>query len=268
MIDRPIFLLGPGRSGSTLVNNLVTHHREVSYFVSWSSKYPRLPFLCVGSWLRSARLEKRFSRIRFYPGPTEPYRIWKYCFPDFWRVCREPCRDPRGAERLKRILKVHLLLQHRTRFLAKLTGPPMFTFLESIFPDARFVWIDRDPRAVAYSYSRHKKAVVPPGMTGDDALEEKLRQSAQRYLGIYDRLQTQEAGYHLLLYEDFLRDPAAEMRRLLEALELGEDPRLLRWAGEWPLRDANRAWREKLAPPHQRLLEGLLEKPLSDRGYL
>lgn len=268
-IDRPIFFLGPGRAGSTLLHELITHHRDVACFVSWSSRYPRLTFLSIGARLRSPWLEKKASRIKLYPGPTEPYGVWKYCFPDFWRICERPCRDPRGAEKFRRLVRDHLRFQARSRFLAKLTGPPMFAFLESIFPDARFVWLDRDPRAVTYSYSLRRKFREPPGTPEEKVAEVRLCQAAERYLSFYDRLQAYDGDYLTLLYEDLIADPVAEMARLLQYLELAEDRRLLRLAAEWPVRrDANRAWEEKLGPSHRALLTRLLDRPLRDRRYL
>lgn len=268
-IDRPIFILGPGRSGSTLLNWILTHHRDAGYFISWSSKYARLPVLSIGARLRSGWLETKSTRLRFYPGPTEPYGLWKYCFPDFWEMCDQPCRDPRGTERLYRLIRAHLRYQGRSRFIAKLTGPPMFAFFESMFPDARFVWLDRDPRAVSYSYSLRRKIVLPPEIPAERAVEERLRQAAERYLSYYDRLQDTTGDYHLLLYEDFTANPVGEMRRLLEVLELRRDPRLLQLTAEWPIRkDANKAWEDKLRRDHRELLTRMLERPLRARRYL
>lgn len=268
-IDRPIFLLGPGRSGSTLVNNLVTHHRDVGYFVSWSSRFPRLSFFSIGARLRSPWLEMKTGRIKFYPGPTEPYAVWKYCFPDFWKICDLPCRDPRGAARLRRLVKDHLRYQARSRFLSKLTGPPMFAFLVSIFPDSRFVWLDRDPRAVTYSYSLRRKFREPPGTPEDEAAEVRLRRAAERYLSFYDRLRAYDGEFLDLRYEDFVADPVAETVRLLRYLELESDPRLLRLAAEWPIRrSANEAWERNLDPSQKALLTRLLDGPLRERRYL
>ncbi len=268
-IDRPIFLLGPGRSGSTLLNNLVTHHRDVGYFVSWSSRYPSLPVLSLGAWLRSSWLEKQNRRIRFYPAPTEPYGLWSHCFPRFWKICGEPCRDREGMEKLRRLVSTHLRLQRRSRFLSKLTGPPMFEFLESIFPDARFVWVDRDPRAVCFSYFLRRRIDLPPEMSEDERTEERLRRAASRYLSLYELLESTDREYYTLRYESFIADPVSEMRRLLSFLELSPDRRLLKLTAEWPIRgDANRAWQEKLDRDQKQLLERILARPLGQRGYI
>ena len=192
IIDRPIFILGPGRSGTTILNTLLTHHRDVGYVVSWSNKYPQLAFLAVGAYSRSVWYEKKYGLGHYYPGPTEPYSVWKYCFPNFWKVNRAPCADTAGAERLRRIMTVHLKLQRRSRFLTKVTGPPIFQFLVSMFPDARFVWIDRDPRAVCYSYFRRGWIGVPPERRGQLTDDEQLQCAATRYLSFYEQLEREE----------------------------------------------------------------------------
>lgn len=265
--DRPIFLLGPGRSGSTLLNNLLTHHRDVGYFVSWSNRLPRCWFLAVGARLRSWRLEARGTRLRFYPGPTEAYGIWKHCFPDFWRDCLAPCRDVTAADRLRRLIRRHLVVQRKTRFVAKLTGPPMFEFFRSIFPDARFVWVDRDPRAVVYSYSKGRKVVLPPGLAPKEAQAEALRQSARRYLDIYDRLAESAENFHLMIYGDFVKNPLAELAALLDYAELRSDPRLDRITRRWQIRDADDKWSRELSKPLRELLCELVDRPLRERGY-
>lgn len=268
-IDRPIFFLGPGRSGSTLLNSLVTHHRDVGYFISWSSKHPSHPFLSFGAWFRSSWLEKKYRRIKYYPAPTEPYSLWFYCFPRFWKICGGPCNDRVGEQRLRHLISSHLRFQRKSRFLAKLTGPPMFDFLASIFPDASFVWIDRDPRAVSYSYYLHRKIDLPAGMSDQELQNERLRRAAQRYLKIYDLLRKQTRNHYTLLYEDFVGDPVTQMRRLLRYLDLQEDQRLLRLTAEWPIRsDANRKWRESLDADQRKLLEAILRRPLRDRRYV
>lgn len=266
-IDRPIFLLGPGRSGSTLLNSLLSHHREVGYFTAWSNRYPRLWMLAAGSRLRTWRLEASGRRIRFYPGPTEAYGIWKHCFRDFWRQCRGPCHDESGARMARHLVRRHLQVQNKSRFVAKLTGPPMFDFFRSIFSDARFVWVDRDPRAVVFSYSLRKKVYAPPELPEHEARALKLRQAAERYLDVYQQVAARDSSeYRLLNYEDLVKDPVSELARLVDDLELRQDPRLLRIAGRWSVRNANQKWREELDAENRRLLHQLLEKPLRDRG--
>ncbi len=268
-IDRPIFFLGPGRSGSTLLNNLITHHRDIGYFISWSSKHPSLPYLAVGAWLRSSWLEKQNSRIKYYPAPTEPFLLWKHCFPRFWQICGEPCRDKVGEAKLRRLISTHLKLQRKSRFLGKLTGAPMFEFLQSMFPDAYFVWIDRDPRAVSYSYFLRRRIDLPSEMSDEEKENERLRHAARSYLRLYELLQTKEREYHTLFYEDFIAHPVSQMKTLLSYLDLPKDRRLLDLVAEWPVRkDANRAWQQRLDPGQKELLEGILARPLRERGYM
>ncbi len=145
----------------------------------------------------------------------------------------------------------------------------MFSFLRSIFPDARFVWVDRDPRAVCYSYFLRQKVDLPAAMSEEEKQDKRLHHAAQRYLRVYDSLQAEpRAGYQLLLYEDFVANPAAQMRQLLEYSELPTDERLLRITARWPIRrDSNDAWKRTLSDGQRHRLESLLERPLKDRRY-
>src|SRR5262245_41092702 len=187
-IDRPIFILGPGRSGSTLLNDLLTFHRDVGYFINWTVKYPQMSYLAFGEALRSEWLERKVGRLRYWPRPIENYSVWKHCFPGFFKVRLDPCSNATGKERLAQLIRIHLALQRKSRFIAKLTGPAIFEFLQPIFPDARFVWINRDPRAVCYSYYRLGWIGVKRHHRDGLSETEQLERAINRYLGIMTRL--------------------------------------------------------------------------------
>jgi hypothetical protein len=95
-----------------------------------------------------------------------------------------------------------------------------------LFPDARFVHIVRDPHVVFAStvnlwrtlYETH--GLQTPTFAG---LEEYVFDT---FTHLYRRLEegrklVPPGHFHELRYEDLVRDPIGEMRRLYEALDLG-----------------------------------------------
>ena len=267
-IDRPIFMLGPGRSGSTLLHTLITHHPQCAYLLSWSSKYPRLSWLSLGARLRSPELERKGKTFRFYPRPTESYSFWTHCFPNFWEINRAPCMENEGKHKLQKLIKTYLKLQGRNRFLAKVTGKAQFQFLSSIFHDARFVWIDRDPRAVAYSFFRKGWIGIPKEQISALPRLEQLAHAAKRYLEIFHHYQKEETPHFFLKYEAFTHNPRGEMSRLLDYLELPQDHRLLDLVEAWPISTkANDQWRKGTTQEERKHLESLLAAPLTERDY-
>jgi hypothetical protein len=267
-IDRPIFLLGPGRAGSTLLQNILSFHRDIGYFISWSNKYPKWPWLAFGARFRVPAMETKGWLIKGYPGPTEAYRIWTYCFPKFYRAIRSACIDQAGIERLKHLIRVHLRVQGKSRFLAKLTGPPMFTFFRSIFPDALFVWIDRDPRAVCYSYFQKGWIKGPPKLTASLSSDEKLRHVIKTYLEFFEKTRQESIPPYWIRYEDFISSPAQELRKLMDYLQLEADSRLIKYVSEWRiLNQTNQRWKQALSTDQQAILNEMLEAPLREKGY-
>jgi len=85
--------------------------------------------------------------------PVEAYAFWEHHCPGF----SEPCRDlteedliPRSARQVRRAL-AQVLTEKRSRLLVKVTGWPRIGFLKALYPDAKFIHVYRDGRAVANS---------------------------------------------------------------------------------------------------------------------
>src|SRR4051794_37617167 len=151
-ISKPIFVIGAGRSGSTEFHSILSHHPHVAWLSAYSQRYPERPEL--GGRITAALdlpmvgplLQKRLFRGEFYG-------FWDHYCPGF----SAPFRDLVAGDvtlKLKRTLPgvlSRLLTRKRNRLLVKITGWPRLGFLHEIFPDARFVHIKRDGRAVANS---------------------------------------------------------------------------------------------------------------------
>jgi hypothetical protein len=156
MLDRPIFVLGCGRSGTTILGMTIGSHRNVAYL-------------------------------------NEPRAIWFDAFPqsDIWTeqasarggkiVLDESDWTPEGAERLSAGFAT-ALTGVRTRFCEKL---PINNFrvrlIDRIFPDALFIYIEREPVAVAKSIS---KKIQSGGWLGSAGYKWKALTEAAAAVGI------------------------------------------------------------------------------------
>ena len=40
-IDRPVFVIGTGRSGTTLFHEPMAYHPQLAWFSNWSRRYPQ-----------------------------------------------------------------------------------------------------------------------------------------------------------------------------------------------------------------------------------
>jgi LPS sulfotransferase NodH len=129
-ITNPVFILGCGRSGTTIFGTAL-------------SKHPRVTYL------------------------NEPRHLWRAAFPqsDIWSrraaarngtlVLNAADADPRRSQLLRRLFKFETLLSRRPVLIEKL---PVNSFrlplIQAVFPDARFLHIHRNGLEVARSIQR------------------------------------------------------------------------------------------------------------------
>jgi hypothetical protein len=163
------FVIGTGRCGSTLVHEVLARHPEVGFISNLQDKLPMLPF--GGRWnnalLRRAaprdpRLgpfrdrQKLVERGRLRVAPSEG---WQLLERQLSPLLATPHRDLLAADatpwltaRLQQFFERSMAAQHRRVFLHHLTGWPRTGLLQAALPQARFVHVVRDGRAVANSW--------------------------------------------------------------------------------------------------------------------
>src|ERR1700747_1797587 len=87
-IDRPIFITGLGRSGTTIIHTLLSTHPNANWLSLLCAKFPNRPSL--HPWLFRALdipLVNIYLKRRFVP--LENYDFWNFYFRGF----AAPCRD-------------------------------------------------------------------------------------------------------------------------------------------------------------------------------
>ena len=141
----PIFLIGTGRSGTTLLRQILNAHPRIyltneAFFYSYERFTPKS--LSASQWL-----ERYFDTFSF---------AWLRISPDEVRDAL-PGDLPRAriSEAFQAIMKITAAHQGKARYGEK--SPLNTSNLKRIFhdfPDARVIYIMRDPRATAVSYTR------------------------------------------------------------------------------------------------------------------
>lgn len=151
-LDRPLFLVGSGRCGSTVLHEMLAHHEALSYLTHMLDVHPRRPPLNARLMgLREHALARRLLTWRIEP--SEAWHFWDALVPGF----SEPCRDLFAADagpRVQRRVRAALprTLGHANdRLLLKFTGWPRLGWILACFPDAHVVHVVRDARAVTNS---------------------------------------------------------------------------------------------------------------------
>lgn len=154
---RFVFVLGTGRCGSTLVEEVLCRHPSVGFVSNLEDRF-NLP-AAAGRWngplyrrLPAAATQK--SRLRY--APSEGYRILAR---EVTPMLATPLRDltesdvtPWLERRFSTFMHERARAQGTDTFLHKFTGWPRAGFIRGIFPSARFIHVVRDGRAVANSW--------------------------------------------------------------------------------------------------------------------
>jgi omega-hydroxy-beta-dihydromenaquinone-9 sulfotransferase len=286
-IEKPIFVGGLGRSGTSIIHTMLSIHPHVNWLSLLCGKFPERPYL--NRWLMRAidvPILNLYLKYRFVP--LENYAFWDAHFGGFFRPCRDLV-DSDVSERTRRTLPKavsQLLTLKRHRLLIKITGFPRISFLHGIFPDAKFVHVIRDGRAVANSRMNVPFWTGWQGTTKWSAgpLPEHYAQEWQKHKCSFVALAGIEWKLHMdqfervkrdyphidiceVRYESFCEDPARELKRIADYCELC-------WPAEYEaairkryVSSENEKWKKDLTEEQQESLGEVLRSYLIKYGY-
>jgi omega-hydroxy-beta-dihydromenaquinone-9 sulfotransferase len=288
-IIQPIFIVGTGRCGSTAFHRLLALHPQVMWLSGFAERYPYKP-----KWNRWAVTAVGNPVVRWLLGsrikPGENYGFWyRHAF-----GFAEPGRDLTAADVTARVKKqMHRALEpmlspQRNRLLIKLTGWSRIGFLNEIFPDAKFIHIVRDGRAVASSLL-HVNAWQWRGWYGpyswrygplsaeDQAAWERHNRSFVALAGLQwkihsraveaARQELEPSRFLEVKYETFCQEPLETCRRVLEVTQLPDSAVFEKQVKKAAIKDMSGRWRDDLTSEQQSLLTGLLRADLLRYGY-
>lgn len=159
----PVFFIGVPRSGTTIVFEAFARHEEIGWLSNYTEKFPGLPFfnllvpLCDNKLFYLSSEKKQHNKVllgnKILPKPAEAYSFWnrktgidfakKYLTGEF----ADEIHRNKVCSSINRIIGY----QRKHRFSTKITGPARIGYLRSIFPDAYFIHVIRDGRAVVNS---------------------------------------------------------------------------------------------------------------------
>jgi hypothetical protein len=152
-----VFVIGTGRCGSTLTEEILCRHPDVGFISNLDDRL-QLPTSATrfNGWLYrrlpAAVADNRLMKL----APSEAYRTLDRGVSP---ILSSPFRDldardasPWLAGRLESFFAERAAAQQASTFLHKFTGWPRAAFLHKVLPTARFIHVVRDGRAVANSW--------------------------------------------------------------------------------------------------------------------
>lgn len=223
-VAKPVFIIGCGRSGTTILGTALSRHRKVTYLDEprglWVSAYPETDIWSVDAPARGGKL---------------------------WMTGEDA--DPAKSRKLARLFRFETMRRRRPVLIEKLPiNNFRLQFLHEIFPEARFIHIYRNGLEVArsiqrlvdeghwfgansykwdklveYACGRDETKGLPPLCT--DAFHKGLlewRLSTESAVGFLRDIPDQ--AFTEVNYKHFVDDPAATVARLLAFIGIDADP--------------------------------------------
>jgi len=290
------FVVGPARSGTSLLYKTMCLHPDVAYISNWVARYgwpwlavldrvPRLfPAQTTRLWFGEDSNAYRYGRRRpllerAFPTPVEGEPL--YGRAGIARPGGTARRRPDPAGALRGSFDAIRSIGGGSCFVSKrIANNLRIPLLADVFPEARFVVLVRDGRAVAASLSRvdwwQDSFVWWYGGSprrwreeGGDPWEICARNWVEELAQIEDGLGSLGSDRILRLrYEDLVADPAPTFARIATFLGVASDDR--RWRSSLAtLRFSDRSarWREELDAPTIELITRIQRADLERHGY-
>jgi hypothetical protein len=286
-VRQPIFIVGAGRSGSTVVQTILARHPHLAWLTIVGKRYPHKP-----AWHR--HLLDAIDAPILGPmiadslAPSEIFDYWDHYAKGFRRTCRNLTAEDVTVQTSRNIRRAlaELLTERRSRLVAKATGWSRMGYLREIFPDAKFIHVLRDGRAVANSFMNVDWWLGWQGPQNwrygelSPALAAEWERSGRSFVALAaiqwkiiiasmeeGRRQVAEENFLELRYEDLCADPTASMQRVTRFAGLEWTPDFAASVARQSLRSMNDRWRTELTPAQQQVLQASLAETLERCGY-
>ena len=292
---RPLFVVGAPRSGTSLAYRALSLHPQAAYISNWLARTPgwsvlsllnriprALPGLRSRYWFGEESNAYRYGRRRplaerLFPAPVEGGPV----FEAFGVRGAAVSLAPELASALRRALAGPVRYGGGTTLVSKrIANNRSLALLAEVFPEARFVSMMRDGRAVAYSLSRvnwwDQSDLWWFGGTpqqwqerGGDPWEACAREWVEEVRVIETGLSAIDAKRVLRVsYEAMVAEPLVELGRMGSFGGLPESPSWTESLGRLQYPNRNEAWHSKLDPEVAARIERIQAEELRRYGYL
>jgi len=287
MMERPIIVIGSGRSGSTAFARVLANHGRLVYMSQLTSKLPRLLFLSR-FYLRLTQLPIVGSSLRRVFKMAEAYSLWNIMAENFARPRRNIDGNDvlAGDDETIRKTLDKLSVKKNSRLLIKITGWPRIGYLLKVFPDAVFINVIRDGRAVANSLMNSdfwwgRKGPVGwrlgPLPEDQEKIYEKHGRSLTALAGIYwnilmeateDDINRFKPSLINVRYEDFCSNKIELMKKVCDFCNLDWNARFEREVTLKRLENNNFKWQTELDEKDRAILNDVTLDWRKKLGYL
>ncbi len=267
LLQKPVILFGSGRSGTTIISEILFQHEDLAWHSNYQEIFPRIPQI---NYLRRLFENKWWRLVKFWNfvgvskntrqkkskqlinlaifNPIERYNFWeKVTGPriDFSRgFLLNTTATEEERTYIRSFLAKQVKYQGRKRLIMKFTGPARLEYLSSIFPDAIFVNIVREPIATVRSWLEvgfwQTKGINRLWWTGayspqEEREAEKLKNDPALITAFQYKKLMETTAYEIEKlglqvyeshYENFVKDPHTFIHKLMDHMHLPPSKRV------------------------------------------
>lgn len=268
-IKNAVIIHGPGRSGTTLLSNILSLHKDFYWISGYVSKYPNLPVLSfINNFQRIDAFEEFNRGKKKFPRPSEAYGFWKNYFEQF-NVSNGKPQINEDKNVIKTINKIKNY-SFGNRFITKLTGDARFDFIDSVFENPTIIWIDRKPESVVMSYYKQRwnyKSKL------DEFKKKPKTELIQEYCNKFKSINEQKQqllkyNFQQVYYEDLAENPLVFFSKLCDKLNLEMNEAFSDKIKNWNIyQGSNDAYKKDLNVEELLFLERELFDVSKELGY-
>ncbi len=250
LLEKPIIIFGTGRSGTTVISEIIFQHEDLAWHSNYQELFPK--FAGINHMRRlfdnnlwriigmNTQNNRSFSNYMLFR-PIERYDFWEAVTGERIDFSRSFLLNEKATEEEREKIRTFFAkivkFQNRKRLAIKITGPARIEYLMSIFPDAQFVNIIRDPVATIRSWmeiywnEQITNQLWWQGAYTEDELKKANSLSSNKFLFAafqYKKLmettnqeiEKMHPDIYTARYEDFVKDPKAFISKMMEFLHL------------------------------------------------
>ncbi|HYJ62868.1 MAG TPA: sulfotransferase [Parafilimonas sp.] len=269
LLEKPIIIFGAGRSGTTVISEIIFQHEDLAWHSNYQELFPKfIPInymrrLFDNKWWRVIGMNTQnnlsFTNYMLFR-PIERYDFWEEITGkriDFSRnFLLNERATPEEQKHIRTAFAKLVKFQKRKRLALKITGPVRMEYLTSVFPDAQFISIERDPISVIRSwlevswgqqianqlwwhgaYSKEEIAKAET-LKGNKFLftafqYKKLKETEQQ------EIKKIQPDIYTVQYEDFIVNPTAFINDILEYVHLNPSKLIDKFINKLLIADRN-----------------------------
>jgi len=260
-IEKPIIFIGTGRSGTTIISEIIMRHRDLAFPSNYQEVFFKSPEINLirnlfdNKFWRIHGQKKQLNKVsilnRYIFRQNEAYKMWEYITGDDIDFSRSFLVNKKETNERVNIIhgyfKKMINYQNRKRLTFKITGPSQVEYLLSIFPDAYFIILKRKLIPTISSFLKVDfwknsglKQLWWSGVYSDKELNwVKENMSNPLLLTAFQIKKVRKItemeckkcnpNYMEVNYEDFVKKPREEILRILDFVNLDVDNACLKY---------------------------------------